>query len=727
MTVFASKRGRLHSFFNLRWRGTIILAIPIICLLTSISTIAGLRSRTIAAREEELLSRQILLQSNRIVRTLEEAESSVRGYGLTQQSQFLDRYQQTKTEVGQEQLRLNRILPDDPQLQTQVNKIQSLARRQFALLDETIDLIEAAERTNTPSDPLTQQLLRNEAQMEQLGNAIASFSDRQQIQQQNYEQRVVQWRELTNRVQWLTLAVGLLATAASLYLFSRLERELSQGAESLRESNLRLQAVFENVVDGIIVFDPEGKIKDYNAAAARLFGDESLNLAEISFEGLVDTADSVGGLLGENNDRLGRFQETFGRRRNGNTFPMELAIAPLQWEVRPLFIAIVRDIGDRLQAEATLRKQAQLLEAANDAIIVRDPKERITYWNPAAENLYGWSAAQAWGQNVHELLKTEFPLPQEEIMAEFQGSGQWRGQLVQTCKKGDRLTVESTWSIQHDDRGNPIAHLEINKDITASKLAEETLRSHAAELARSTAILSRTTSSLEKRNQELDRFAYIVSHDLKAPLRAIANLSAWIEEDLEGQLDEETQHQMDLLRGRVHRMEALINGLLQYSRVGRMQSDRERVKVGNLLAEIVDSLDPPAGMNVEIEPPMPTFLTHRLPLQQVFTNLIGNAIQHHDRPEGTIRIAATEEEDHYRFSVADDGPGIEPQYHERIFVMFQTLQPRDRVESTGVGLAIVKKILDERGQKIWVESRQGEGTTFYFTWDEGSEQPPHQR
>ncbi len=267
-----------------------------------------------------------------------------------------------------------------------------------------------------------------------------------------------------------------------------------------------------------------------------------------------------------------------------------------------------------------------------------------------------------------------------------------------------------------NENGEVFAGMAMTQDITESKKAEEFLRSRAAELARMTAVLAQTTSVLEKRNAELDQFAYIVSHDLKAPLRAIANLSQWIEEDLEDRLTEDTRHQMNLMRGRVHRMEALINGLLKYSRVGRLRTELELVEVESLLKEVIDSLAPPPKFTVKVMPGMPTLMTERWPLEQVFANLISNGIKHNHRPDGQVVISVTEQTDFYEFCVVDNGPGIAPEFHEKIFVIFQTLEARDKVENTGVGLAIVKKIIEDKGGTISLESQLDQGAAFRFTW-----------
>ena len=237
-----------------------------------------------------------------------------------------------------------------------------------------------------------------------------------------------------------------------------------------------------------------------------------------------------------------------------------------------------------------------------------------------------------------------------------------------------------------------------------------------AALRRAVDGLAQANSRLEEKNRELDSFAYITSHDLKAPLRGIANLSRWIEEDMGEALTDDVRGQMHLLRGRVHRMEAMIAGILQLSRVGREPINPVPVDVGSLLNEIIDLLAPPPGFTIEVARDMPIITTEPIRLQQVFQNLISNALKHHAKTTGRIEITARESKRFWEFAVADDGPGISPKYHARIFELFQTLEARDKTENTGLGLALVKKIVEGQGGAIQVESEEGQGTTFRFTW-----------
>lgn len=229
-------------------------------------------------------------------------------------------------------------------------------------------------------------------------------------------------------------------------------------------------------------------------------------------------------------------------------------------------------------------------------------------------------------------------------------------------------------------------------------------------------VLSENIALLKRKNEELDQFAHIVSHDLKAPLRGIDNVVTWIEEDHGDELSPKVKEYIGLIRGRLVRSENLIGGILSYARVGREQPEKEVVDLNQLLSDVLENMPVRIGIKVELPKNLPAIYTERIPLQQVLSNLISNAIKYHDKRTGTIEVGFTNLKSHYEFTVSDDGPGISKHYFDKIFMIFQTLHERDTLESTGVGLAIVKKILENRKQTITLTSSPGEGATFQFTW-----------
>ena len=222
-------------------------------------------------------------------------------------------------------------------------------------------------------------------------------------------------------------------------------------------------------------------------------------------------------------------------------------------------------------------------------------------------------------------------------------------------------------------------------------------------------------SDLEYANKELKDFAYIVSHDLKAPLRGIGSLASWIWADYADKFDEEGKEHMKLLTGRVERMNNLIDGILQYSKTGRSKLLTERVDLTGIAKEVIDSLSPPDNISITVKSPLPVISCDRTQIFQIFLNLVSNAVKYMDKSKGEIEIDCSEEADEWHFSVSDNGPGIDEQYFEKIFHIFQTLSPRDEVESTGVGLSVVKKIVEMYNGRVWVESSLGEGSRFFFS------------
>lgn len=394
---------------------------------------------------------------------------------------------------------------------------------------------------------------------------------------------------------------------------------------------------------------------------------------------------------------------------------VQLAIAIQQGE---LLDNLRHELCTRKKLEIELARRVQVLEASEDYIGIADVNGKAIWNNPQMNQIVGISG------DIHQTNLSiadyhpawAFNIIQDEGIPTAILKGTWLGETALLTEDGREIPV-SQLIIAHKSEGNKVEYIStVMRNLTLQKESENSLKEKALELEWSNQELLKTTALLKKRNQELDRFTYVTSHDLKAPLRAIANLATWLGEDLTGQIPEENQQHLILMQTRVKRMEDLIQGLLDYSRIGRKTTPIKTVNVNYLIDDIINFLSLPSEFEIVVLGNLPTLETEEILLQQVFSNLIDNAIKYHPQKQGKVYISVEEQDYFYQFAVADDGLGIAPQYHDRIFTIFQTLQARDTIESTGIGLSIVKKIVEGQGGKIWIESQLGEGATFYFTW-----------
>lgn len=330
----------------------------------------------------------------------------------------------------------------------------------------------------------------------------------------------------------------------------------------------------------------------------------------------------------------------------------------------------------------------EIFQTMGNALIVADKNGIITLVNPCLTRLIGLPQEEILGRKAEELFLSE--------ISDMPGVQHENGLLLPSLKEIPVLVT-----ISHTYQQGNLIQIIVLQDIRKQKENEIRLKKYL--------------QKIEQNNLELEQFSYVAAHDLKAPLRAIQNLTEFIEEDMK-QVPSGVQHHFQLIKSRIARMENLINGLLEYARVGKKGVNLEITNVKELLNDIVDNLGVENRSRIEIQSELPTLYTHKLLLEQVFANLISNAHKYNTNPSPVIKIGSRDDGKQFEFSVSDNGPGIPADSKEKIFKIFQTLQARDDYESTGVGLSIVKKIVEETGCEIHVDSEPGEGCTFRFTW-----------
>ncbi len=582
----------------IEYRGSVVIAIPLVCLMGSVVTYTLLRQRMVEAQSYVEYTNQVLAKSQSTLISLLNAETGVRGYYVSKKPLFLEPYQSASKKIGSDLKELEDLVRDRPDQERQVRLLNQLAGARLAHLQSLVRQVDESNGATTPAD--IDRMLAGKQVMDRFRSEIGKFEAEEQRVLKIRAEILKDQQDFNATAMWYGIALSLFGTILTIRLLQDLTKELRDREISLRESRSLIEAIVSNIVDGAIVVNPQGQIETFNPAAEQMFGYTAAEVIGWEWQRLLSEEDEATRKLLfylpcalSELTPTGQIVQAVGRRKNGEVFPLEVSMNNI--ELDDDRIAIFRDISARTQAASALAAKA-------------------------------------------------------------------------------------------------VEMAELNNSLIASNL------------------------SLSHSNRELDQFAYITSHDLKAPLRAVASLSEWIEEDLDEHISPETRAQMHLLRSRIYRMQALLNSLLEYSRVGRVNTPVITVDVQRLVTKVIDALAPPDTFTIKITTSLPTLQARQQPLEQVFSHLIDNAIRHHPTKVGIIEISAKDLGDRYEFAIADDGDGIEPQYQKRIYTIFQTLKARDLQENIGAGLAIVKKIVTAEGGTIELQSLAGKGAIFRFTW-----------
>ncbi len=489
--------------------------------------------------------------------------------------------------------------------------------------------------------------------------------------------------------------------------------------EQLRRSAAMFQMFFAAMPDAIIGVDGQGRIVQVNRHAEELFGYRREELIGRPIEMLIPerfrgthTAHREEYMAQPHVRLIDAEAELYGRHKDGHEFPIDLMLGPVETPEEVIILVTIRDITERKQAEEALRTVQERLHhllMASPVVIysLRIEDERM------ARTWISANVTRISGYNVEEILQPNWwhdhlhPDDRERVLAEMQEKLFDRGFLV--CeyrfrfKDGTYRWLRDELRMLYDRTGKPVEVVGSWADVTERK--------------RSEAVLARQREELIRSNEELEQFAYVASHDLQEPLRMVTSFLQLLQRRYEGQLDEEADEFIGYAVDGAKRMQQLINDLLAYSRVGTrgrpfFPTDCQAVlkrALMNLRVAIQES------NAVITHGSLPTVMADDAQLVQVFQNLIGNAIKFRGDDVPRIHISVEPRAEEWVFSVSDNGVGIDPQYADRIFLLFQRLHSRADHPGTGMGLAICKKIVERHGGRIWVESELGRGSTFFFT------------
>jgi PAS domain S-box-containing protein len=657
---------------------------------------------------------EVLANLQDLLSDMESIESNSRGFALTGEEWRLVSYRANMKSLEQHEAAVHSLTVDNPAQQRQMPALNRLAAQEVQFSEMVIEIRRAkgpeaaahviqngqGQRIMDGFRGVFREMQEEELRLLALRNAAA-------------KQRLAQ----TKTFLILGTFLGLLISAAAAWTVQRDSSRRAFADKALLDSEERFRGLLEAAPDAMVVVNQSGEIVLLNVQAEKQFGyrrEELLGqkVKNIIPEGFVERliADGTRTATEALAHQIGTGIELSGRRKDGNEFPIEIMLRPLENADGILVTAAIRDITERKQAEETLRQSEEsnrlIVSNTKDySILMLDPGGNVVNWNEGAERIKGYRAEEIIGQHFSCFFPAEdisngkpaLELEEAARVGRFEDEG-WR-----IRKDGSRFFASVVITALREETGLLRGFGKITRDITERKKFEEHLVKTAEELRRS--------------NDQLQQFGYVASHDLQEPLRMVASYTQLLATRYKGRLDSDADEFIDYAVDGCNRMQGLIQDLLAYSRSGTSEKALREIPGENALKEALANLRATIGESGAIvtHDSLPSITTDEVQLVQVFQNLVGNAIKYCSAAVPLVHVSATKNGgNEWIFSVRDNGLGIEPQYFERIFIIFQRLHGRQEFNGTGIGLAICKKIVERLGGRIWVESQLAKGSTFYF-------------